>query len=246
MSTNTASQDIVDKFLAGRSEKTKATYGGPQKMYIEWCRVRFGNEKACGSRMSEYCSSILKNLKGGHGQPLGASSMKNHISSIVDLFHFQQATENPLYVGAIHPRTAAVKQFLATYIRDEDNRRKDERIDRGIGTVRDGYSLTEHARLVQNLLVKNTFESLRTRADHLIGDAMLFRGDERREADLCDLYSLTMHQSESDMSPEKLLVIVSRQGKLNKCGRIEYGSALRHRNPELCPVGGLFLYLFIR
>ncbi|DBA00369.1 TPA: hypothetical protein N0F65_000554 [Lagenidium giganteum] len=89
--------------------------------------------------------------------------------------------------------------------------------------------------------------SSRTRSKALgperIADATMLRGDERRNADLCDLYSLELDGSEG-LTPAKAVILVSRQGKLNKCSRIEYGPVLRHRGPELCPVSSLFLYLF--
>jgi hypothetical protein len=39
-------------------------------------------------------------------------------------------------------------------------------------------------------------------------------------------------------------VLISDQGKTNTTGRIDEQGAFRHRKPELCPIGGLGLYLF--
>ncbi|DAZ99398.1 TPA: hypothetical protein N0F65_005300 [Lagenidium giganteum] len=153
---------------------------------------------------------------------LGLPSMLNHVNAIVDLYNSQVSMLAPGVAQPEHPRNRSVKQFLAIYRRDQDNRRKNERVDLGIGTVLDGYTMDQHRRLCQYLLKQNTIEGFRTRADHMIAVGMMLRGDERRNADLCDLYSLELDGSEG-LTPAKAVILVSRQGKLNKCGRIEYG-----------------------
>ncbi|KAM4060051.1 centromere DNA-binding protein complex CBF3 subunit, domain 2 domain-containing protein [Hirsutella rhossiliensis] len=44
----------------------------------------------------------------------------------------------------------------------------------------------------------------------------------------------------------KALVVVMNCGKTNQHGRMEYGSALRHRDPRSCLIGALAFWLFWR
>ncbi|DAZ99951.1 TPA: hypothetical protein N0F65_008758 [Lagenidium giganteum] len=206
MASETPREFLLRERLRTRPAKTTSTYKGPQKRYREWATQTLV--------MIEQTD-----LDRGKDEKLGLPSMLNHVNAIVDLYNSQVSVLAPGVAQPEHPRNRSVKQFLAIYRRDQDNRRKDERVDRAIGTVLDGYTMDQHRRLCQYLLEQNTIEGFRTRADHMIADGL---------------------------TPAKAVILVSRQGKLNKCGRIEYMSVLRHRHPELCLVSALFLYLFLR
>ena len=68
--------------------------------------------------------------------------------------------------------------------------------------------------------------------------------------ELADLFSLDLPR-EGVSSPDgsnvaRALVVVMNQGKTNQHGRMEYGAALRHRDPKACLVGALAFWLFWR
>jgi hypothetical protein len=64
--------------------------------------------------MAEYCHEELSQLESRTHQRLGLPSMLNHINAIVDLYHIQISRLTPEQPIPQHPRTASVKQFLAT------------------------------------------------------------------------------------------------------------------------------------
>ena len=70
----------------------------------------------------------------------------------------------------------------------------------------------------------------------------------RLPMELADLFSLDLPNegySTSDGSCiTKALVVVMNCGKTNQHGRMEYGAALRHRDPKACLVGALAFWFF--
>ena len=74
--------------------------------------------------------------------------------------------------------------------------------------------------------------------------AMLLRSETALGAQLPDLFSMELENQ--GVSKCIAMVATSTFGKTNKEGKIQYGSALRHANVELCPIGAFAQYFFSR
>src|SRR5271168_2799015 len=86
---------------------------------------------------------------------------------------------------------------------------------------------------------------MRTRLSLLMGHYMVLRGESIRQAELAD-FQLIKHPERVGVSPARSLALQLTNGKSNKNGKIQYGCAMRHRDPPLCTLGALAEYLFCR
>jgi len=85
---------------------------------------------------------------------------------------------------------------------------------------------------------------LRSLADFLMRHHMLLRGQSTRHADLADL--LTLPDLKEGITPCQPLILTMGHGKMNQYGRMEYAGALRNKDPVICTLGALAVYLFWR
>ena len=66
------------------------------------------------------------------------------------------------------------------------------------------------------------------------------RSDSVYKADLCDLCDF-MFQQRGELSPYHVLILRDGGGKSIK-DKTQFGKVMRHRLPELCPIGTLSLW----
>jgi hypothetical protein len=83
-----------------------------------------------------------------------------------------------------------VKGLLKHYENERRQANFDADRDRGKDTVRQFGTLQELARTVDMQLTIETPVSMRTRMDLLVGQYMLLRGEDRRSAELPDLFTM--------------------------------------------------------
>lgn len=123
-------------------------------------------------------------------------------------------------------------------------------MDRGIGTLRDVYApaqIPDHTNVAWSER-KEIACALRTQVDFLLGNHMLLRSGNRLPMELADCFPLDLPNEgfKAQGYTTKALVVVMNCGKTNQHGRMEYGSALRHRDPRSCLIGALAFWLFWR
>ena len=187
---------------------------------------------------------------GGSGpirQTLGISAVKAYIASIVDLWSFQKSQGiNPHPT----PRGEALSGLLRAYERGEHKRRRLEFADQAIGTLLDGYDeakLIEAVRFCWQGGEKRPLAAepyLRTTTDFLLAHHLLLRSEDRLGAELPDFFTIPLPGE--GPTPCFPMIMLMDNGKTNQLGRIEYGAAMRHRNPLLCTMGHMAFYLFYR
>ena len=73
---------------------------------------------------------------------------------------------------------------------------------------------------------------------------MVLRGENRRMAQLPDLVTISLLGE--GPTPCDALVLIMRNGKVNKFHKVECMGALRNRDPLLCPLSALAFYFFWR
>ena len=74
------------------------------------------------------------------GKPVGPSVVKIEIASIVNLYEEQRAMNMN---SNLHPRTKFVKDLVKSLEMEKADRKRKDFVDRGIGTLQDGYKTVE-------------------------------------------------------------------------------------------------------
>lgn len=175
----------------------------------------------------------------GSPAPLGRESVLAYVKAVVDLYHQQVEAGFNKHTMARGP---IVKRFLDTHTKKETRRKRTEYEDRGKNTLNDGYTDQELLRINQYFLVQNNIFSLRNKVCFSMSHAMLMRSETALGTQLPDLFIMEL----KNQGPSSCFAIVATItfGKTNKDGKIQYGSALRHRDVEVCPHGAFAQYFF--
>jgi Centromere DNA-binding protein complex CBF3 subunit, domain 2 len=142
------------------------------------------------------------------------------------------------------PRGPLTKAYLNTMEKKETRRKREEYHDRGKNTLNDGYTREELLALIRYFFQRNSPLACRDKLCFLMSHAMLLRSETALGTQFPDLFSMEL--DDQGVSPCIALVATITFGKTNQNGKIQYGSALRHINVELCPVGALALHFFSR
>ncbi|GAA5920377.1 hypothetical protein JCM5296_003901, partial [Sporobolomyces johnsonii] len=87
-------------------------------------------------------------------------------------------------------------------------------------------------------------EALRDRLGFTLAHYALLRSNNVLPIELADLFPVELPNE--GPSPCFATVVLVNNGKTNQNGRVEYGAFIRNSDPEICGVGALALYLFLR
>ncbi|KAK3906347.1 hypothetical protein C8A05DRAFT_29789 [Staphylotrichum tortipilum] len=167
-----------------------------------------------------------------------------YIAAVIELWRVQVAHGNK---NTENPRGAAVRGFLEQRARQRNHQNPATFKDRGTEGIQAGYSSTEWLAIHEHLLhgAAALPQNLRTRVDLLFGHYYLLRGENRRKLELADL-SLLDYPREEGPTLCGCLVLLLKDGKMNKTGKKEFMGSLRHKDPLLCTQGALAQLLFWR
>ncbi|KAE8255342.1 hypothetical protein A4X03_0g5579 [Tilletia caries] len=163
---------------------------------------------------------------------IGWSTVKGYVTAVTDLWQQQQlrgVNSDP------NPRQGAVGQLLAVEQLKENERKR---------THMDGYSREQMRAAVDHFITRNSDASLRDCVCFLLSHFALLRGDDLRPIELADIHHLEMRNE--GLSDCFAIMLLLRHGKTNKHGRVEFGSFIRNKDANICPVGFLAMYLFSR
>ena len=182
---------------------------------------------------------------------LSARTVNTYAAALISLYYTQKSLGINTHS---HPRGAKLKALLNDHSLKEFVRRKAEFIDRGASTLQDGYSLIDFENIVRSCWAiadirsaptNQTIEAyFRTALDFLLSHNMLLRGENRRAAELADLFVLPLVNEGPTACPAMIMIIGN--GKTNYLNKLEYGVTVRHRNPLLCTLAHTAFYLFYR
>ena len=175
---------------------------------------------------------------------LSWASVRSYITAITDLYREQKVMGVNCHPS---PREDTVRQYLKTLQRRDVRHEKGQWADKGRDTLLDGYSEEDFDRICRQLWAhsnKSPECHFRTLVDLLLGHYMLVRGSDRRFVEISDLFTFEFPgEGPTRCMP---LIMTTRQSKTNQHGRLETGGALRNRDPQICPLGGLAFYLLYR
>ena len=194
------------------------------------------------------------------------NTVRGYVSAINELWAHQVSMG---LHSADRPQKVALTALKTSIARGEHQRRRDEFTDRGLATIRDGYTASQITDLTQKVWQLSlgshcAEQQFRTQLCFLFGNSMLLRLSNRLPMELPDLFSMPL-PNEGPNRDGWCLVAVMDQGKLgyykdyyntnitpsnigktNQHGRLEYGAALRHRDYQSCLIGALATYFFWR
>ena len=164
---------------------------------------------------------------------MGYESLLQHIKAVSDLWQIQKS--KGLVTGANPRGGAAIKGLLRIHRRRREQRRRTLYLDKGIGTLADGYRLRDVLRIANYFFEQGTIVALRSRVDFLLGHAMLCRSEDKRGAFLSNLQ---LYELENEgPTPCYALILNIPKSKTNQEGRRELGVAIRNKDVHQCPVG---------
>ncbi|KAM4062622.1 centromere DNA-binding protein complex CBF3 subunit, domain 2 domain-containing protein [Hirsutella rhossiliensis] len=175
------------------------------------------------------------------------NTVRGYVSAIQKLYDEQKSRGvNP----AARPQGVALKALKRSILATTWSRKRKEYMDRGVGTLRDVYApaqIPDHTNVAWSER-REIACALRTQVDFLLGNHMLLRSGNRLPMELADCFPLDLPNEgfKAQGYTTKALVVVMNCGKTNQHGRMEYGSALRHRDPRSCLIGALAFWLFWR
>ncbi|KJZ68132.1 hypothetical protein HIM_12477 [Hirsutella minnesotensis 3608] len=144
------------------------------------------------------------------------NTVRGYVSAIQKLYDEQKSRG---VNPAARPQDVALKALKRSILATTWARKRKEYTDSGVGTLRDVYAPAQ------------------------IPDHTNVAWSERKEI-ACALR--TQRGLKVPGCTMKALVVVMNCGKTNQHGRMEYGSALRHRDPRSCLVGALAFWFFWR
>ena len=112
----------------------------------------------------------------------------------------------------LHPRGPLVKEYLKHLSAQENNRRKANFHDRGVGTFADGYLSSEELATISNEFLNSSASiGLRDRCAFLLAHYAMVRGENIRNLELADL--LTMELPNEGPDTCTALVLMMLQGE---------------------------------
>ncbi|OWZ08441.1 hypothetical protein PHMEG_00019017, partial [Phytophthora megakarya] len=239
----------LDRCREARPANTTRAYAPKQREFKAWCDRKCFHEttryQVTAAKMHLFLQEEVVDRQvrfKGTDRKVGVATVEMYVNAISDLFSDQQsrgANAHP------HPRNRLIKALLSSLRREQHEKNKRDYVDRGVGSLLDGYCTTEDlvsiSRYYMNL---NTGPDLRNRMSHFLCHACLLRGESARNMELPDLFSVILENE--GFTECRALVMILGHGKTNQYGRREFGSCIRHCNVEVCPFGSLALYLFFR
>lgn len=180
------------------------------------------------------------------GTPLKYNTVRMWVSAIMDLYHLQIAQ-------GLHslpsPKGYGVKGTLKDVRAKSFQRIRELHEDRALNTLLDSYSNEDLRAFVSwcwgKATIKDVEPYMRTLLDFLMGHYFLVRGDQRRRAELADMFILHL-PNESVTQKCMCWIFVFDNGKTNSTGRKQYLGSIRHLDSLVCPIGALAFYLFVR
>ncbi|POM76492.1 Hypothetical protein PHPALM_6263 [Phytophthora palmivora] len=203
--------DIAVEHAASRPSSTTNQYVPKQAEFKQWCATK-NYDDGClvyeGKLVTFLKTHIIprenkwQRDQNGKGRPLSIASVEAYAKAVIDLYKLQQTLKTNSHP---HTRGIACHDLFDTLKRKETERKRAQYVDRGLGTILDGYKVEDMKQLSDVWLIDNNGDALRDRAD----------------------FSWSYIASKSLELPDEgpqvctTLVILMNRGKTNQHGRIE-------------------------
>ncbi|KAK3901676.1 hypothetical protein C8A05DRAFT_16166, partial [Staphylotrichum tortipilum] len=239
---------------AERPMATKRAYAPKQAEFRSFCQTRGfqDGETVTESKLLLFLEKevVHRPLRGPSrklvpGMPADEArlhwrSVRAYVTAITDLWQQQRTLGMNNHPS---PRETTAREYIRTLQRQHAAQSRSVYTDKGQDTLLDGYSEPELRRIAEKLWGQTaespaiTEQCLRTLTDLLLSHYMLARGNDRRAAEISDLFTFEFPgEGPTRCMP---LIFTTRGGKTNQHGRLETAGALRSRDPDMCLLGAL-------
>ena len=234
------------------SANTLRSYRPKQQEWIRWCQAQANftdpkelvNAEKLDLFLRECVLSRAPSPRGYNGRnqrrqaenpgELAWTTASLYVDAMKSLYEDQViAGINPFP----NPRPA-IKGLLKAHKAKTAERNKKSFKDRGLGTMLDQLHPNDLVNISRWFLDKSfKLNSLRDRAMFLLCHSGLLRGEDARGLELADLssYRLQAHPL--------ALIMLMEHGKTNREADKQFAASFRHRDPLMCPIGALGIYL---
>lgn len=252
---------IHNTIHAERPMTTKRAYGPKQAEFQTFCQGRafqdgetvtesklllFLEEEVVHRPLRGPSRKTVPNIPAGESR-LHWRSVRAYITAVTDLWQQQRTLGMNNHPS---PRENTAREYVRTLQRQHAAQSRSGYADKGQDTLLDGYSGPELRTIAEKLWSQTATspasaeQCLRTLADLLLSHYMLARGNDRRAAEISDLFTFEFPgEGPTRCMP---LIFTTRAGKTNQHGRLETAGALRSRDPSICLLGTIAFYLLFR
>ncbi|ETP48864.1 hypothetical protein F442_05491 [Phytophthora nicotianae P10297] len=136
----------LDRCIAARPANTTWAYAPKQREYKSWCDRKGFHEatryQVTASKLHLFLQEevVDRNVRVKNRKcKVGVATVEMYVNAISDLYSDQQsrgANSHP------HPRNSLIKVLLSSLKREKHMKDKKEYVDRGVGSLLDGYCAT--------------------------------------------------------------------------------------------------------
>ncbi|KAG2228006.1 hypothetical protein INT45_012030 [Circinella minor] len=124
--------------------------------------------------------------------------------------------------------------------------RRENYVDRGIGTLNDGYNYDEMVSVSLYFFDRATESEMRNRASFLMHHMMMLRGESSRFAEFADLFGMSFPEDEIHSTSFPVFAFHTDFGKILSNGNQSNFATIRHKDFRVCAFGAVAFYLFYR
>jgi hypothetical protein len=182
-------------------------------------------------------------------KPIHLPTVDQYITALTSLWEYQQFIGTNSYPT---PRGISVKSIRTTFKQLNYNQTRTTHQDRGLlyqhlltnEMKAERRLVAEHFWSNGTLSTHSPFISLRNRVGYLLSEQGLLRGENIRDAEFPDLFTVEM-ESEGPTSCIALGLVKGR-GKINQFGKPLFSGYYRHADVRICAVSAVALFLFYR
>jgi hypothetical protein len=246
---------IFRKALDARPKATKKAFDKKQVEFIDWARAKgypspdLVTEEKVALFLEE---SVLyrqnRNCKDG-SKIVGKSTVNQYIAALTALWKWQvlhNCNSNPT------PRGVLVRAIQKRMDSETNKVRKETYFDRGrLYQHLMSSEMKKNRLLIANFFwtygedsAFNAFKGLRNRLGYLLSEQGLIRGENVRDLELPDFFSVT-YDDEGPMLCTAMVILKGR-GKTNQYGKPLFSGYFRHVDVKLCAVSAAAFFLFHR
>jgi len=245
-------QNIIADALMNRPKGTSNAFGPKQKEFVKWAKEKgyVNPEVVTEAKVAYFLNEqVIGRLHHKNAtKKVGISTVNQYISALTSLWKYQvQYKVN----SNTTPRGFSVISIQKFVKQNTFMERKTSYYDRG--------RLYQHL-LTQELQVTRrkvadyfwsyrqttfcAFKGLRNRVGYLLAEQGLLRGENIRDAELPDFFTVEME----DEGPSHCvaLTVLKGRGKMNQYGKPVFSGYYRHSDVRLCSVSAVALYMFFR
>jgi len=246
--------DILQEALRNRPKSTKKAFVKKQEEFINWARGKEYNPPEFVTQhklvLFLYEEVIGRGNRNCSGKKIGKPTVLQYISAITSLWKFQR--DQGLNVMDNNPRGELTKGLLKNLDKQLHAERKQSYFDRGrLYQHLLSTEMRRNRKLVSDFFwkdgsrnVNSAFRGLRNRLGYLLSEQGLIRGENVRDLELPDFFSIT-YENEGPKECNAMVIIKGR-GKTNQYGKPLFSGYYRHKDVTLCAVSSAAFFLFLR